>query len=241
MEEGLSGLWMDRLCFWNRSEEDENEWGRQQQPSKECAKRRRRLLLKEAARMSGEGSHQVYRFYEAQAEVGKGGIWDPDNGLYYYIDIAGKTLHVLRIPDFYREDYDVGTQVGAMALIEGGWGLVMAVQDGFGIWDFEKKQLDMVATPYGIDSGWRMNDGACDSRGRFWAGRLFMADETQPGEIYRLESDGTTVTSMIQGICCTNGVLWSPDNTLMYDSQHLDSGNLISFCFSEGIHSRPTP
>ncbi|CAM6104062.1 unnamed protein product [Calypogeia fissa] len=213
---------MDRLCFWSSNKnwkEDCNSDG-DLPHSEQCAKRRREKIT--AARrnynMSGkeDHSHQVYRFYEAQAQVGKGGIWDPEHGFYYYIDIVGKTLHVLRIPDFHREDYNVGTQVGAMALIEGGWGLVMAVQDGFGIWDFEKKKLEMVATPYGVNSGWRMNDGACDSRGRFWAGRLFMADETQPGEIYRLERDGITVTSVIQGICCTNGILWSPDNTLMY-------------------------
>ncbi|KAL2645220.1 hypothetical protein R1flu_012807 [Riccia fluitans] len=168
--------------------------------------------------LGGDQDHRVYRFYEARTSVGKGGIWDPHQRKYYYVDIQGKSLHILTLSgsEVQREDYDVGISVGAMALIEGGWGLVMAVRDGFGIWDFSKKKLELVATPYGVNSGWRMNDGACDSKGRFWAGRLFDTDETKPGQIYRLENDGKTATPVIDGICCTNGVLWSPDNTLMY-------------------------
>ncbi|BBN10019.1 hypothetical protein MPTK1_5g00240 [Marchantia polymorpha subsp. ruderalis] len=167
-------------------------------------------------------SHEVYRFYSAHAEVAKSGIWDPQNHKYYYCDITQGSFHILDLIDMSREDYSVGLKIGAMALIEGGTGLVMAVRDGFGIWDFATKKFELVATPYGINSGWRMNDGNVDSKGRFWAGRLFDTDETKPGMIYRLELDGKTATPVIDGICCTNGVLWSPDNKRMYcgDSTH---------------------
>ncbi|KAG6544949.1 hypothetical protein Mapa_013641 [Marchantia paleacea] len=190
------------------------------QHSKRCSRRVKITIssrVMNSASESGDQDHRVYIFFEARTIVGKGGIWDPSTNKYYYIDITGKSLHILTLgATIQKEDFDVGMQVGAMALIEGGCGLVMAVRDGFGIWDFSKKKLELVATPYGVDSGWRMNDGACDSRGRFWAGRLFDTDETKPGQIYRLENDGKTATPVIDGICCTNGVLWSPDNTLMY-------------------------
>lgn len=42
-----------------------------------------------------------------------------------------------------------------------------------------------------------------------------MDKENEPGEIYRLETDGRTVTKVIEGVYCTNGILWSPDNKLL--------------------------
>lgn len=159
---------------------------------------------------------EITTFYEAGAVVGKGGIWDPETKIYYYTDIAGMTLHILHVPTRERKDYQLGTQVGAMALVEGGEGLVLAFEDGFAMWSLLEEKLTVLATPYGVNTGWRMNDGACDSRGRFWAGRLFKTDESKPGEVYRLESDGKTATKVIDNICCTNGLLWSPDNKLLY-------------------------
>jgi len=161
---------------------------------------------------------QITTFYEAGAIVGKGGIWDPHTQNYYYTDIQAKTIHKLHVPTRERKDYNVGFQVGAMALINGGEGLVLAYEDGFAKWSFKEEKFTVLANPYGINSGWRMNDGACDSKGRFWAGRLFKTDESKPGEIYRLETDGKTATKVIDNICCTNGVLWSPDNKRMYCS-----------------------
>ncbi len=155
---------------------------------------------------------QVQTFYEAGTEVGKAGIWDPETGNYYYVDILKMILHVLHVPTLKHTDYNVGTMVGAMALSKNGKGLVMAVEDGFGFWDLKEHKFRLLASPYGVNTGWRMNDGACDSKGRFWAGRLFKTDETKPGEVYRLETDGVTAKLMIEDICCTNGVLWSPDN-----------------------------
>jgi sugar lactone lactonase YvrE len=161
---------------------------------------------------------QVQTFYEAGTEVGKAGIWDPETGNYYYVDILKMILHVLHVPTLKRTDYNVGTMVGAMALSKNGKGLVMAVEDGFGFWDLKEHKFRLLASPYGVNTGWRMNDGACDSKGRFWAGRLFKTDETKPGEVYRLETDGVTAKLMIEDICCTNGVLWSPDNKRLYIS-----------------------
>ncbi|XP_024404149.1 uncharacterized protein [Physcomitrium patens] len=159
---------------------------------------------------------KVTTFYKAGALVGKGGIWDPPTKNYYYTDIQAKTIHKYHIPTGKRTDYNVGFQVGAMALTEDGEGLVLAYEDGFGMWSFKNEKFTVLANPYGVNSGWRMNDGACDSKGRFWAGRLFKTDESKPGEIYRLETDGKTATKVIDNICCTNGLLFSPNKKLLY-------------------------
>jgi sugar lactone lactonase YvrE len=159
---------------------------------------------------------EITTWYEAAAVVGKGGIWDPETQNYYYTDIQEMTLHKLHVPTKQRKDWKVCTQVGAMALMNGGEGLVLAYEDGFGMFTFKDEKFTVLANPYGVNTGWRMNDGACDSKGRFWAGRLFKTDESKPGEIYRLDTDGKTATKVIDNICCTNGLLWSPDNKLLY-------------------------
>ena len=57
----------------------------------------------------------------------------------------------------------------------------------------------------------RMNDGACDSRGRFWAGTMSLVGDTRTAALYRLDPD-LTVTRVLPGISISNGLGWSPDD-----------------------------
>jgi sugar lactone lactonase YvrE len=64
-------------------------------------------------------------------------------------------------------------------------------------------------------AGTRMNDGACDPQGRFWAGTLADDHHAGGGALYRLERDGR-VELMLDGLTISNGVGWSPDGDTMY-------------------------
>jgi sugar lactone lactonase YvrE len=61
----------------------------------------------------------------------------------------------------------------------------------------------------------RMNDGACDRTGRFYAGT--MAADESPGlaTLYRLDPN-LNVTTLATGLGISNGIGWSPDERLMY-------------------------
>lgn len=70
----------------------------------------------------------------------------------------------------------------------------------------------------------RFNDGAVDCKGRFWAGetdeeacQIPLSDRSYPpkGRLWRFDPDGTA-TQMLDGIYCSNGIGWSPDNKYMY-------------------------
>ncbi len=61
----------------------------------------------------------------------------------------------------------------------------------------------------------RMNDGACDPQGRFWAGTMAYDEAPGAGVLYRLELDGSC-TTVITGLTISNGIGWSPDGTTMY-------------------------
>jgi len=64
----------------------------------------------------------------------------------------------------------------------------------------------------------RSNDGAVDSKGRFWAGTMkdFHAGEPNgEGCVFRLDPD-MTLHTMIENVSIPNGLRWSPDDQTMY-------------------------
>jgi sugar lactone lactonase YvrE len=60
-----------------------------------------------------------------------------------------------------------------------------------------------------------MNDGACDARGRFWAGTMRVDGKGAEGALYRLGPD-RSVARMLDGVGISNGIAWSSDETRMY-------------------------
>src|SRR5260370_7944125 len=63
--------------------------------------------------------------------------------------------------------------------------------------------------------GNRMNDGACDRAGRFYAGTMANDESPGKGTLYRLDPDHA-VTELFTGLGISNGIGWSPDDRLMY-------------------------
>ncbi|MFD0885886.1 SMP-30/gluconolactonase/LRE family protein, partial [Streptosporangium algeriense] len=133
---------------------------------------------------------------------------------------------------------DVGMPVGvAVPRAEGG--LALAVRDGFAVLpeavlskDVLSKAvlaegggseggrpgngLEVVApVTAGERPGNRMNDGACDRAGRFFAGTMSEDDTPGAGALYRL-GPGRRCERVVENVSISNGVAWSPDERLMY-------------------------
>ena len=64
-------------------------------------------------------------------------------------------------------------------------------------------------------TGARLNDAACDSRGRLWTCTMADGPVTPVGALYRLEPDGE-LRLMFDGLLVADGIGWSPDDTTMY-------------------------
>ena len=75
----------------------------------------------------------------------------------------------------------------------------------------------------------RMNDGACDPQGRFWAGTMAYDESPAAGALYRLELDGSC-TTVLTGLTIANGIGWSTDGSTMYLNDS-GTGCLYSFRF----------
>ncbi|WP_164700365.1 SMP-30/gluconolactonase/LRE family protein [Modestobacter sp. KNN46-3] len=81
--------------------------------------------------------------------------------------------------------------------------------------------------------GTRMNDGACDRAGRFFAGTMAFDERPGAGSLYRLDLDGT-VSTVLDGLTISNGLGWSPDDRTVYLS---DSGAKTVWAFEYDLDS----
>jgi sugar lactone lactonase YvrE len=145
-------------------------------------------------------------------ELAEGPFWDAAAGGLYWVDIPAGRVHFTNGSG--QRSWDVGQPVGVAAARAGG-GLVLAVRDGFAALDLATGETAPLADVEQDRPGNRMNDGACDRAGRFFAGTKAEDDEPGAGALYRLDPDGQ-VTQVISGVTISNGLGWSPDERLMY-------------------------
>src|SRR5436309_3223993 len=94
-------------------------------------------------------------------QIGEGSVWLPDQQRLLWFDPGNGRVETL----------DVGRDVGAVVPTESGQ-LMAAVVDGFLQIDPETGSTRLVAAVEHDQPVNRMNDGKCDSRGRFWAGTM---------------------------------------------------------------------
>ena len=151
------------------------------------------------------------------ALLGEGPVWDPLRGELVWVDIDRGRVHRLR-PGEADASFDVGQPVGC-AVPRADGGLALALRDGFALLPADGARPQPVAPVEQQRSDTRMNDGACDSRGRFWAGTMSLAGDTRTAALYRLDPD-LSVTRVLPGLSISNGLGWSPDDRLMY---HVDT------------------
>lgn len=150
-------------------------------------------------------------FYEGHARLGEGVTWDASQEVLFWVDIdAG---HVFRMKAGAEpERIELGQKVGAVVPRRAG-GLVLAVAEGFALTDRWGEPMRVVASPERDKPRNRMNDGKCDSSGRFFAGSI--SPEPKAARFYRFDPDGS-VRTVLDDISCSNGLGWSPDNRTMY-------------------------
>lgn len=151
--------------------------------------------------------------------VGESPIWDVEERRLYWVDSTGRRVGK---PAIWRMDprtgkvehWNLDRDVGALALRRGG-GAVLALDDGFYFFDFESGRLELIQLVDADQPRTRLNDGKCDRRGRFFAGGMDDKEELKNCGLWRLDAD-LSVTKVDDGIICSNGPCWSPDDKTFY-------------------------
>ncbi len=156
---------------------------------------------------------------QGENHLGEGPVWDKEENRLYWVDGTGRRVGR---PSIWRlepatgkvENWSLTHDVGAMALRRGG-GAVLALDDGFYFFEFGSGKLELISLVDAEQPRTRLNDGKCDRRGRFFAGGMDDKEELKICGFWRLDPD-LRITKLEDGIICTNGPCWSPDDKTFY-------------------------
>ena len=157
---------------------------------------------------------EVELVLDARAELGEGPRWDARGQRLLWVDILRGRVHSFRPDRGACRHVNAGRPVGALACAADGR-VVLAGAGGFARLDLESGRVEMLAQVEADRPQNRMNDGACDAAGRFWAGTMALDERPQAGALYRLDPD-LSVHTMLSEVTISNGIDWSPDGRRMY-------------------------
>jgi sugar lactone lactonase YvrE len=152
--------------------------------------------------------------FKVRARLGEGPVWDERDGSLVFVDIDGAAVHRFRLADGRHTSFSTGVHVGAVGLRAEG-GLVLALLDHFAFTDEQGSDLERVPGFTSDAAAVRFNDGEVDPWGRFVAGTMAWSLAAPLGSLYQLSPDGS-VSSLVKGVTCSNGLAWTDDRTRLY-------------------------
>ncbi len=177
---------------------------------------------------------QVEVVLDAGAVIGESPVWDADQRMLSWIDI--------KAPAFYRLDPEGGagrswrlpSDIGAYCLTTDPDTVIVALRDGIYRLRLGSGAVERAAAAPFDPALHRFNEGACDSRGRFWIGTMF--DPLAAGA-HAPEAGGLFCYTAADGLRQTpdaaelhNGMGWNHDETLFYLA-HSNAGTVHSYAF----------
>ncbi|MBG6106438.1 SMP-30/gluconolactonase/LRE family protein [Frigoribacterium sp. CG_9.8] len=150
--------------------------------------------------------------------LAEGPVWVADSSQLIWIDVEEGTVFLGRIRGAQIEQtqrFDFDGRVGAAVPGTDG-SLLVAAQDRLVVIAADGSRIDgPLIVADGVDS--RSNDGAVDPAGRFLVGTLALDGREGQESLYRWERDGS-LTTIDSDLTLSNGLVWSPDGTLMYST-----------------------
>ncbi|HEY6425258.1 MAG TPA: SMP-30/gluconolactonase/LRE family protein [Pseudonocardiaceae bacterium] len=183
---------------------------------------------------AGNPAGKSWTLTPCSAEPGlltEGPRWDAARGELLWVDVLAGRLYRARLSAdgqlHVLQTFQVPCHLGAAAPAVSG-GYVLAAGPGFLHVD-DAGMVGELAQPEAGHPDVRMNDGACDPQGRFWAGTVAYDETPGAGCLYRLELDGRC-TQVLTGLTISNGIGWSPDGTTMYLADS-GTGEISAFDF----------
>ncbi len=153
----------------------------------------------------------------SRSKVGEGAVWDGRASVLWWVDIPAGLIYRFDPATGENTAFDWGEPVGCLAVRAQG-GLILATKTGFHTFDPETGARAALVDPEPHLTLNRFNDGATDSRGRFWAGTMKDGgDPEKLGRFYRLDPDGG-VSAHFDKVYTTNGMAFAPDSRTIYFS-----------------------
>jgi sugar lactone lactonase YvrE len=147
---------------------------------------------------------------------GEGPLWHPDEKRVYWLDLEdGRMFRYDPLNGRHEQVYQ-GETIGGFTIQEDGALLCCMTHGAIRTWRDGVFTTLMEEIPE--ERSTTFNDVIADPQGRVYCGTLPTKDRL--GRLYRLDVDGT-LTIMVEGIGCSNGMGFSLDHRAMY---YTDSG-----------------
>lgn len=144
---------------------------------------------------------------------GEGPCWYPGWGGLRWVDMLAGDVMTLDATSGAIDRWHVGS-VAAVVRPRVSGGAVLALERGFALAEQNSRELRLLEELWS-DETVRLNEGGCDPDGRFYCGSMAYDSSPGRGTVYRLDAD-EVVSVVIENVTISNGLEWSPDNSLAY-------------------------
>ena len=173
---------------------------------------------------------------DIKAQSGETPVWSVAEQRLYWVDQLSFTLNRFDPATGDNDAWVLPAHVSSFALRGPGEKILTALRTGLMDFDPATGELAHVAAPPYEPKTHRFNDGRCDRQGRYVIGAVDLTDFSTrvPGgaAVYRL--DGGTLTPIVEGITCSNGLAFSPDGRTMYLA---DTTDAVVYAYDYDTHS----
>ncbi|OCK86056.1 SGL-domain-containing protein [Lepidopterella palustris CBS 459.81] len=183
-----------------------------------------------APKMSGIKKYIVTEpWLKLSCGLGEAPFWEDVTNTLRFVDIIKCNVHTVDLkkgPSSHKILANLDISIGVTGDIEGNDSeFIFGGKHGYGRFNrstaeykYIRKVWDEAEIADGKESRMRANDGAVDSRGRFWVGFMtdpMVKDPVDEGILFRLDPD-LTLHRMLSGVTIPNGTTWSADDKTMY-------------------------
>ena len=160
---------------------------------------------------------EIERVGDVVAELGECPVWHLEEQALYWEDITGKKIH--------RYDPATGTTTsqplpgrpGSFAFTQTPGRLLVAMESNLEWFDWETGALERFVTVEDPSLGNRLNDGRCDSAGRYIVGTMHPETSAQlsVGHLYSIDPAGS-VEVLESEVGIPNNTAFDPERNRMY-------------------------
>lgn len=162
----------------------------------------------------------------AGAVVGEGPVWDARDGVLRWVDVAAPSIHVFD-PKTGADSMSPTPYLVSAILPGHGDQTIAVTQNGIETYDPNTNSFVTLHDPEAHLTTNRFNDAKTDSRGRIWAGSMSL-DASMPSGVLYCFDDVRSARTIDGGFQVSNGLGWSPDDTVFY---FVDSALGIVFAY----------
>jgi sugar lactone lactonase YvrE len=153
----------------------------------------------------------------SQNELGETPLWCPRTNAVWWLDIERPKLQSFDPSTGRRRSFSFSCAfLGSLALRRSG-GFLLALDLGLHAFDPATGELAHFCDVETARWNNRLNDGRCDTRGRFWVGTMDVGLKAPTGALYSVDAE-KTVTRHEQGVIVSNSIALSPDQRTLYFS-----------------------